>query len=183
MRRLKKARIAAREVRKRAFHLSEPESLVVDDVVAVRDEIDDQIFSVQVSHVPSDKPLKPSKGWSSRPSYWHDIVEHSNVHGPESVAVNYSDVFAGLKKSSIPKTLSRWKREMIEEKIIKSSKNKIPQNGDEVEKGLISDVNIRIDLGLSLDNTVLRNLALARLLSSDQMGLLSDNGGKHKIKN
>jgi hypothetical protein len=41
---------------------------------------------------------------------------------------------------------------MIQGKVVSRSKDWVPKYGVEVDKGLISDINVRISLGLPIDN-------------------------------
>ena len=68
---------------------------------------------------------------------------------------------------------------MIQGKVVSRSKDRVPKYGVEVNKGLISDINVRISLGLHIDNLILRELLLVRLASTNQMGLLREHGGNH----
>jgi hypothetical protein len=84
-----------------------------------------------------------------------------------------------LSDRSRKSTLYRWKKEMIQRKVVSRSKDRVPKYGVEVDKGLISDINVRISLGLPIDNVILRELLLVRLASTNQMELLREHGGNH----
>jgi hypothetical protein len=168
---------ASKEVRRRAIEKRkgrEPED--VDDIVAVHHAIDDALFAVQVSDVP---PNKSTKIWSSRPDHWQAIVEHMNSQSYESACKMYASDLAHLKGESKKSTLYRWKRDFNEGKVLSVNKDRLPKYGVEVDQGLSSDITVRTSLGLPIDNVVLRELLLVRLESTNQMGLLRENGGNH----
>jgi hypothetical protein len=84
----------------------------------------------------------------------------------------YAADLSHLSDRSRKSTLYRWKKEMIQRKVVSRSKDRVPKYGVEVDKGLISDINVRISLGLPIDNVILRELLLVRQL-------LREHGGNH----
>jgi hypothetical protein len=73
--------------------------------------------------------------------------------------------------------LYRWKRDFNQGKFLSANKDRLRKYGVEVDQGLSSDVTVRASLGLPIDKVVLRELLLVRLESTNQMGLLRENGG------
>jgi hypothetical protein len=64
---------ASKEVRLRANEKKKGHDLEYnDDSVTVQQEIDDTVYTVQVSQIPSNKSTKI---WISRPEHWHAIVQ------------------------------------------------------------------------------------------------------------
>jgi hypothetical protein len=91
----------------------------------------------------------------------------------------YAADLSHLKGGSRKTTLYRWKKELSQGKVVSMNKDRLPKYGSEVEKGLASDINVRISIGLPIDNVILRELLLVRLASTNQMGLLREHGGNH----
>ena len=145
----------------------------------IRMVIDDVIFSVVTSHVTPTPSSRKAKAWTSRPKYWTDIVEHHAEYGYESVCKEYANELSKFEGMTKKATLNRWKREKNDSKILKAPNVRLPKYGKVVEEGLITDITKRIDLGLLIDNTILRNLLLERLKGTSQTAMLKENGGKH----
>ena len=179
---IERAKIAAKEVRKRARKAPKAAVDLDDndaDAVLVRQEIDHALYEIQTSHVPVAKKVMETKKWSSRPGHWHDIVNHMKTHGYASVCREYAADLADLKIESRKATLNRWIRDMSNAKVIASNKDRLPAYGSDVEKDLVSDVATRNELGLLVDNHVLRELLINKLVETNQTNLLLENGGRH----
>ena len=135
-----------------------PESSSPAPEADVRMVIDDALFSVETSYVTPTQSSRKAKAWTSRPSYWTDIVEHHADYGYESVCKEYENELSRYEGMTKKATLNRWKREKNDSKIIKDSNIRLPKYGKAVEDDLVIDISKRIDLGLLIDNTILRNL-------------------------
>ena len=130
--------VASKEVRRRAIEKKKDvEHEDDDDIIAIKEDIDNVIFGVQVSQIPSNKSTKV---WSSRPDHWCAIVEHMISHTYESACKMYASELSHLKVESRKATLYRWKRDMIEGKVITVNKDRLPKYGVEVDEGLASDI-------------------------------------------
>ena len=169
---IEKASQAAQEVRRRSADMRKQLLLL-----SPKDQLDDEIFEVVVTHL--DVPRESSKTWSLRPPYWRDIISHWNEFGYLSAVREYEDELSKLLGASKKATMNRWKREFKNKTVIKSNVDKTPKYGALVEQNLKADISLRIDKGLQIDNTVLRNLLLVKLSDTDQLGLLRENGGSH----
>ena len=164
--------VASNEVRRRAIEKKKD----IELEVAIKEDIDNVIFSVQVSQIPSNKSTKV---WRSRPDHWCAIVEHMISHTYESACKMYASELSHLKVESRKATLYRWRRDVIEGKIVTVNKDRLPKYGVEVHKGLTRDITARTSIRLPIDNIILRELLLVRLARTHQMGLLRENGGNH----
>ena len=90
----------------------------------------------------------------------------------------YATDLAGLKMESRKATLNRWIRDMRNAQVTASNKGRLPACGSDVEKDLVSDVVTRNAL-LLVDNHVLRELLINKLVQTNQTNLLLENGCRH----
>ena len=144
--------------------------------------VDDVLFSIETSYVTPFQSSRKAKAWTSRPTYWTDIVERYADYGYESVCKEYANElskYEEMTKKAKKATLNRWKREKNDSKIIKESNIRLPNYGKAVEDGLVIDFSKWIDLGLLIDNTILRNLLIERLKGTAQTSMSKEDVGNH----
>ena len=97
--------VASKEVRRHAIEKKKDvEHEDDDEIVAIKEDIDNVIFGVQVSQILSNKSTKV---WSSRPDDWCAIVEHMISHTYESARKMYASELSHLKVESRKATLYR----------------------------------------------------------------------------
>jgi hypothetical protein len=88
----------------------------------------------------------------------------------------YAADLADLEVESRKATLNRWICDMGNAKVISLIKDGLPAYGPNVEKDLVSDIVTRNALGLLMDNHVLRELLLQKLVQTNQTNLILENG-------
>ena len=128
---------------------------------------------------------KKKKLWSKRPEYWTEIVDlymnHNGQRNYNSVLELYAEEFEGVTPEQGKARLNEWVRNVQNNKDC-TYVTRAPDYGWETDKKLHKGVLDRMKLGLSLDNFILRTLLVSLLISSNQIGLLKENGGRNTFE-
>ena len=113
----------------------------------------------------------------NRPSNWELIADDAQVYGIEAAISNFPDEFEGTSLTAEYQRVNQWMKDLKEKKIAVSYHG--PRSyGNEIDKLLLEDCRLTREVGLPIDDVVLRRLLVVRLKEAGKEGDLIENYGK-----
>lgn len=145
------------------------EQIVQDAIDEIAEDIPDVIIQARVF-------MKRQK----RPVNWEDIADDAQVYGNDAAIANFPDEFIGASVTAKYQRLNQWKKDVKAKKVIFAYHGQHvgpPSYGNEIDLQLLQDCHLTRELGLPIDDVVLRRLLVVRLIAAGKEGDLKENGG------
>lgn len=157
--------------------------LTMDEVLGEIDRLGERAMTAEADQ---EMEAATKKTWKSRPLHWIDIVEFYHRRNKDHVRtiLEFQDDFKHYKnEESKIRTIRRWSKDWQAGKlIIKQHKDgQAPDYGREVDIKVKNDIQARIDVGLLVDDVILKECVLIQLRENNLNHLLKVNGGRLMI--
>lgn len=147
-----------------------------EDVRTPEEIVQDLIDSVaQDDLVPVEKRKSVKK--LKRFANWEDVALESQLYGHKTATKNFPEAFEGAS-DTIYQRINNWLHDLKDKKATPKPNTRICSYGNEIDSQLLQDCETRRDVGLPMDDAILRRLLVVHLTDAGLGGQLSENGGK-----
>jgi len=126
---------------------------------------------------------RPKKLWVKRPAGWKVIGEHYNLFGMSNTLRTFEAEFVGRSLPATEQAIRKYGKDVTNGKEYLGQVGPPPVIGVDLDKELYNRILVRIDRGLSVDNTIVRTQLLELLMAHDKTELLKANGGPCTLSN
>ena len=167
---IEKRKAAARQRRLDASNL-----VVAVDKRTEEEKVQDEIDAV-VEDIPDiiATPKSVTKR-QKRPPNWEDIAMESQIYGNRQALKNFPADFGELLIQPNSKGFTCASRRVISV----DARVRLPSYGTDIDLQVLADCNSRRDVGLSIDDVILRRILKVRLTEAGKGELLRENGGSY----
>ena len=166
---IEKRKAAARQRRLDASNLVVAEERKYRTIDAVVEDIPDIIAT----------PKSVTKR-QKRPPNWEDIAMEAQIYGNRQALKNFPADFEGTSDTAKYQRLHLWKKDIASRRVISvDARVRLPSYGTDIDLQVLADCNSRRDVGLSIDDVILRRILKVRLTEAGKGELLRENGGSY----
>jgi hypothetical protein len=122
---------------------------------------------------------RKKRAWTPRSKNWLAVAEHYHEYGYDSTLKTFTEEFNDCTPHAAYQRLKKWSTDRQQNKTDVNDSRRQSILGKELEVTLLAQINSRRNVGLCVDDDILRTLIVALLLKEDKMELLRRNGGVH----